>query len=139
MRFAGRLMNAGRLWIAEVPLLGLVQKSPTKKGACRMVAQAIESLVGREDFTVQVYPGRGNDFEIGSADIAALGAVLLRRQRLLSGLSLREAAARLGSASWNAYARYEQGASIPSLAKFFQLLDAVSPQQGFLLVKSGSG
>ena len=52
---------------------------------------------------------------------------LLRRQRERSGLSLAEAAARLGAKSRNAYARYEQGTSVPTLDKLTELLQAVAP------------
>ena len=56
-------------------------------------------------------------------------ALLLRRQRERQGLTLAEAAERLGQSSRNAYARYEQGKAMPTLEKLEQLLQAVAPDQ----------
>jgi transcriptional regulator with XRE-family HTH domain len=61
---------------------------------------------------------------------------LLRRQRERSGLSLAEAAARLGAKSSQAYARYERGISVPTLDKLTQLLQAVAPGEDFVLQQS---
>jgi hypothetical protein len=54
-------------------------------------------------------------FEIDSPDQAALTAFLLRRKRTLERLSFSAVARRLGSASLNAYARYEHGRAVPSI------------------------
>ena len=51
-----------------------------------------------------------------------LVSLLLRRQRERSGLSLADAAARLGARSRNAYARYERGTSLPTIEKLDALL-----------------
>ena len=101
-----------------------------------MIADAIESLVDKENFKVDVYPGKGDYFEIGSSDQATLGAFLLRRQRMKGGLTLAEVARRLGAKSHNAYARYEQGKSVPTFEKFNQLLSAVSPERDFVLIET---
>jgi transcriptional regulator with XRE-family HTH domain len=42
------------------------------------------------------------------------------------GLSLSAAAKRLGASSRNAYARYEQGKSVPSLKKLADLIEAMT-------------
>lgn len=60
-------------------------------------------------------------------------SLLLRRQRHKSGLSLAQAAARLGVRSRNAYARYEQGASVPTVEKLDQLVKAVAPGSDIVL------
>jgi predicted transcriptional regulator len=101
-----------------------------------MIADAIESLVNKEGFKVEVYPGKGEYFEVYSQDLAVMIAFLLRRQRLRHGISLAEVAGRLGSKSLNMYARYEQGKSVPTVEKFNQLLSAVSPERDFVLVES---
>ena len=136
MRFEGRVFKQGRYWAIEVPVLGLVTQGRTKKDALAMIADAIESLVNRERFRVEVFPGKGEAFEVGSQDQPALTALLLRRQRVLSGLSLAEVAKRLGASSLNAYARYEQGRTHPTLAQFSKLLAAVSPGGDFVLSAS---
>jgi transcriptional regulator with XRE-family HTH domain len=63
-------------------------------------------------------------------------SLLLRRQRQKSGLSLVEAADRLGARSRNAYARYEQGRTVPTVAKLDELLEAVAPGRDLLVGQS---
>jgi transcriptional regulator with XRE-family HTH domain len=61
---------------------------------------------------------------------------MLRRQREKHGLSLAEVARRLGARSKTAYARYEQGRSVPTVEKLFELLAAVAPGEEFVLQQS---
>ena len=96
----------------------------------------IEALANGPGFHVEVFAGPGEYFEVGSADPSALTALLLRRVRQRSGLSLGEVAKRLGSSSVNAYARYEQGRSTPSVQKLAELLGAVSPDRDLVLAES---
>lgn len=135
MRFAGRVFKVGKYWAIEVPILGVVTQGHTKKEAYEMIADAIESLVNKEEFKVEVFPQKGDYFEIGSSDLAALSAFLLRRQRMKRGLTLAEVAKRLGAKSHNTYARYEQGKSIPTIEKLSQLLSALSPDIDFVLME----
>ena len=58
--------------------------------------------------------------------MAGLTAPVLRRQRVRHALTLAEAARRLGARSLNRYARYEQGRSVPSIARLNELLAAVT-------------
>jgi hypothetical protein len=86
----------------------------------------------------EVHPGKGDYFEIDSPDQAALTAFLLRRKRTLEGLSLSAVARRLGASSLNAYARYEQGRTVPTIEKLSRLLAAVSGTKDFVLSESRS-
>lgn len=101
-----------------------------------MVEDLLETLVNRPGFSVKVHPGKHGDFEVSSSQTRGLISLLLRRQRQRSGLSLAEAAERLGAKSRNAYARYEQGTAVPTLEKLNELLQAVSPDQDFVLNQS---
>ncbi len=138
MRLAGRVFKVGKFWAIEVPILGVVTQGYTKKEAYEMIADAIESLVNKKGFKVEVFPGKGDYFELGSPDLSSLTAFLLRRQRMKQGLTLVEVAKRLGAKSHNTYARYEQGKSIPTIEKFSKLLSALSPDNDFVLVESQS-
>ncbi len=60
--------------------------------------------------------------------------LLLQRRRQQSGLSLAEAAERLGAKSRNAYARYERALVKPSLEKYAELLQAANPNRRPLLI-----
>lgn len=136
MRFAGRIFRVERYWAVEVPILEVVSQGRTKKDALEMIADAIESLANRPGFKLDVFPGTGEYFEVGSEDPATLTALLLRRARQRAGLSLSEVADRLGVTSINAYARYEQGRSIPTVQKLSQLFGAVSSHRDFVVVES---
>ena len=136
MRFSGCVFEEGRYWAIEVPILNVVSQGRTKKEAYEMIADAIESLVNREGFNIQVRPGKGEYFEVGASDQATLTAFLLKRARLKSGLSLADVADRLGAKSLNAYARYEQGRTVPTVQKLTELFSVVAPKKDFVLAES---
>lgn len=136
MRFAGQVVKVGRYWAIEVPILGVVTQGRTRKEAYEMVADAIECLVNKSGFHVDVFPGEDGYFEIGSSDVAALTALLLRRQRVKSGLSQSEVSKRMGARSLNSYARYEQGRSVPSVGRLSLLLSAVTKGREFVICES---
>ena len=95
-------------------------------------------MADRPGFLVTVHSGRNGDIEVGSDDVRGMVALILRRQRALSGLSLAEAAKRLGAKSRNACARYERGDSSPTLEKLSALMAAVSPSEDFGLQRTAS-
>ncbi|MDX1996312.1 MAG: helix-turn-helix transcriptional regulator [Thermoanaerobaculia bacterium] len=136
MRFEGQISKQGRFWAVEVPILGLVTQGKSRTDAYRMVADAIEELVQKPDFSVEVFPSDGTYFEVGSADTGTLMALLLKRQRLLHGVTLAEAASRLQTTSPNTYARYEQGRAKPSVEQLGRLLRAVNPGSDLVLTTS---
>lgn len=136
MRLAGRVFKSDKYWAIEVPILSIVTQGHSKKDAFDMITDAIESLVNKKDFKVNVYPGKESYFEIDSKDVATLTAFLLRRQRLKHGLTLVEVTKRLGAKSHNTYARYEQGRSVPTIDKFSFLLSALSEDNNFVLIES---
>lgn len=136
MRLSGCVFKSGRYWAIEVPILGVVTQGSTKKNAFDMISDAIESLVNKKGFKLEVFPGKNSYFEIGSPELAVLTAFLLRRQRIKHGLTLHDVKKRLGAKSHNTYARYEQGKSVPTIEKFNQLLSAISPDRDFVLAES---
>lgn len=93
-----------------------------------MLADAFESLIDRPGFKVTVVDEGGESVAIEANEPAALAAYVLRYQREVHGLTLAQVAKTLGASSRNAYARYEQGASVPTLDKFSELLRAVAPE-----------
>ena len=129
MRFPGRIKKDGRLWLIEVPAFDAVTQGRTKREAFEMIQDLIETMAGVRGFRAAVYPTGGQTFEIGANRLGVLLALLLRRQRERHGLTLAEAAARLGQRSKNAYARYEQGKTMPTVEKLEELLQAIAPGQ----------
>jgi predicted transcriptional regulator len=121
------------MFAVEVPILGVASQGRSRREAFEMIADAIESLVNRDGFRVTVHPGPGDCFEVGADDHRLLSGLLLRRARSRSGLTLSEVAERLGSTSVNAYARYEQGRSIPTLRKLTELFSALRPGGDYVI------
>ena len=129
MRFEGRIRKDGKFWLAEIPAFDAVTQGRTKREAFEMAEDLIETMADTQGFNVRAFPLSGGAFEIEANSIGTLVALLLRRQRERHGLTLSEAAERLGQRSRNAYARYEQGKVMPSVEKLEQLLKAVAPDQ----------
>ena len=136
MRFEGRVWEQAGSWVIELPLLAVVTQGTTKADALEMIGDAVECLADKPGFHVDVHPGVDDHFELGASDQATLTALLLRRQRVMHGLSLAEVARRLGAKSLNGYARYEHGRTVPSIAQLGKLLAAVSAGADFVLSQS---
>jgi predicted transcriptional regulator len=129
MRFPGTIKKDGKFWLVEIPAFDAVTQGRTKREAFEMAEDLIETMAGVRGFRATVYPTGGETFEIGANRVGVLLALLLRRQRERQGLTLAEAAERLGQRSRNAYARYEQGRAMPTVEKLEQLLKAIAPGQ----------
>jgi len=138
MRLSGKVYRDGKLWLAEIPILDAMTQGRTRKEAYAMAVDLVESLVNQPGFKALAYPTKNGDFEVGVSDTKHLVALVLRRQRQASGLSLAQVARRLGAKSRNAYARYEQAAAVPTVERFFELLAAVSDGRDFVLRQSAA-
>ena len=136
MRFPGRVWKDGATWLVEVPALDVMTQGRSRREVLAMIADAVEGFVDKRGFQAAVYSGTGGGFELGSTDVAALTALLLRRRRQASGLTLAEVAARLGARSHNAYARYEQGRAAPTVAKLVELLAVVDAGHDVVIGRS---
>lgn len=136
MRFYGKVYRDGNFWLAEVPIFEAMTQGRTRKEALLMIGDWFESMINKPGFSATIYPGNKGEFEVGAEDVRAMIGLLLKRQREISGLSLAEAAERLGAKSRNAFARYEHGTSVPSIEKLDHLLRAVSPGRDFVLRQS---
>jgi DNA-binding transcriptional regulator YiaG len=133
VRFQGKVSRDGRHWLAEVPVFDATTQGRTRADALRMMADWFETLLGTSAGSVRAVATTPNDFEVAADDTARMISLLLRRQRQKSGLSLAEAAQRLGARSRNAYARYEQGRAVPTVAKLDELLRAVAPERDLIV------
>jgi predicted RNase H-like HicB family nuclease len=137
MRFQGNLERAGRYWLASVPVFDAMTQGRSRKEALEMIKDWFRTMVDRNGFSLEVHGGlTGDEFEVGSADARSMISLLLQRQRQKSGLSLAEVARRLGARSRNAYARYEQGVSVPTVEKLDELLRAIAPDRDIVVRQS---
>lgn len=122
----GYVYKDGKEWLIEVPALDLMTQGHTKKEAYEMLCDAINSLVDRKNLKTKVSPISNGEFVLGANDDVAMVALILKRQRVKSGLTLSDMAKRLDSTSKNAYAQYEQGRNLPSLTKLQQFLSLMN-------------
>ena len=136
MRFEGKVSRDGRFWLAEIPLLDGATQGRTRVEALEMIADWLETMVDRPAFRAEVHARSKQGFEVSGNDVAAMTALLLRRRREASGISLREVASRLGASSRNTYARYERGDAVPTIEKLDALLKAASPGHDFVIRES---
>jgi hypothetical protein len=113
--------------LAEVAVFDAMTQGRSRKDALDMIADWFVTMVDRKGFTVDVEPTGRASFEVHAADARRMISLLLQRQRRRSGLSLAQVADRLRVKSRNAYARYEQGVSVPTVDKLDELLRAVAP------------
>ncbi|MFH0798652.1 MAG: helix-turn-helix domain-containing protein [Pseudomonadota bacterium] len=128
VNFEGYLFKEGRYWPVGVPALDVFTQGRTRKDAYSMIKEAVELLVDRKGFAVEVVPMTGDRFVLRAKKNECdkyLMAFLLRRQRAKYGLSLSQVASRL-KITRHAYAQYEQARSLPSLSKVQDFVAAMS-------------
>jgi hypothetical protein len=124
-----------RYWEVKIPQLGVFTQGTSERDAYAMAADAVETLIDEKNFSVDVVPTRGGKFLVRAKDSRPLIARWLYRLRVNNGLSLREAAGRLGATSSEAWARYESGRASPTMDKLSELVHAVEPNADFVLRK----
>jgi Helix-turn-helix len=130
-------------WYAGCDAVSVYTQGATRKEACASLADGVEAYVDKANFKVSVTETGnvdGEDVEvfIDSDRPEFLAAAVLRNQREMRKLSMADVAKKLGAASINAYAAYEQGTRAPSLAKFRELLAVVAPELALTVAKRKS-
>jgi len=128
-------------WSADIDAIGAHTQGLSRKDAAISLAALVELIVETEGFKVTVSDigrdGPGFSVLVSANDPALLAARVLRYQRERHNLTLADVAKKLGAASINAYAAYEQGKREPSLSKYIELLNAVAPEMA-LTVRSSA-
>ncbi|MBI3535520.1 MAG: helix-turn-helix transcriptional regulator [Deltaproteobacteria bacterium] len=138
MKIEGKLTpprgSKNKYWCVEIPLLEIYTQGESKSDAYFMAKDAVETLVAKKGFKMICAPGKGNRFMLTANDPVTFVAFILGRLRVAHNLTARQMAERLQSSSPNAYARYEQGRTIPKLDTLEELLRAIDPSLGLVLV-----
>jgi uncharacterized protein with PIN domain len=118
--------------LAEVPAFDAMTQGRSRREALAMIADWFATVAGPRN-SVRVCATGRMEFEIATDQPRRMISLLLRRQRQRSGLSLAAVAERLGAKSRNAYARYEQGSSVPTVDKLDSLLKAIDPSRDIVV------
>ena len=136
MELEGKIRKYKQQWLVEVSSLDVMTQGRTRKEAISMIQEVIIDLIMcyfedevLEGFDITVIDYKRSTLGISATDNKLLLAFSLIRQREKSKSTIREASARLGSSSPNAYAQYEKGKTNISLEKYEQLLFAANPNQ----------
>jgi DNA-binding XRE family transcriptional regulator len=138
MMLVGRVFREGPGWSAHCDAVGVYTQGPSRKQAVANLAEAIELQAGREGMKITVLEPEVGRVFVSASEPSLLAAEVLKHQREIHGLSIADVAKKLGAASANSYAAYEQGKREPSLSKFRELLQAVAPEMTLLVTDSGS-
>jgi ribosome-binding protein aMBF1 (putative translation factor) len=119
------ITKTGKWYAIEIPALGAHTQASTKAEALKMAAAVVRDLVDDQEMPVEVQADK--DFQNLSidADAATMLPFILRAQRRRAGLSVRDCAQRMNSKSPTAFARYEAGRAVPSVAKLDELMHSL--------------
>lgn len=131
-------------WAAEVESIGAWTQGRTREDAIAMLRDWVRTKLEVEldhpgvDVQITVIGSEGSGGGAFAALVEAdeptlLGALLLKYQRQVHGLTVADVARKLGATHHNAYASYEQGRREPSLGKFCQMLAAVAPDMALTI------
>ncbi|MBI3794591.1 MAG: helix-turn-helix transcriptional regulator [Nitrospinae bacterium] len=131
MWIEGRIFKAGKECglVAECEALAIITQGKDYNDAMAMLKDAVELMALHEKrvLFLEIRRGEGENVYIGSKDTKAFFGLLIRRQRQIAQVTIKQAAANMGSAFVNAYAAYEQGKREPTLHLVAQLLKAANP------------
>ena len=127
MKIEGEIKKGKKYWSVRVPLLLVNTQGETKKDAFFMVKDAIELMIDKDGFEIDVHPGKDNYFSISSNNDSILIGFALKQQRANYNLSIRDVVAKMGKKSVTAYTRYENGAHKPNFEKLTEILKAINP------------
>lgn len=130
MTLEGRVWKEKKQWLIEIPALDIMTQGHSKNEALEMLRDAVKLLVHQKGFDVLIkatpHSREDQSFLVESNNDTAMLALMLKRQRAKSHLTLEDMVTRLGVKSKNAYAQYEQGRHQPSLTKIQKFLSAMN-------------
>ena len=114
-------------WVGLVPALDASTQGHTKKELLSMLEDLVTNMIPTKA-TVGIAPIKGEVYiEVNPSK--AILPVILKRQRMKAGLTVREVAKRLGYTSHNNYSAYETGKMEPSFEKFQELLRGIISEE----------
>jgi hypothetical protein len=113
MRIEGHMKKEGKFWIVEIPVLDVITQGLSKSEAYRIAGTVVEDMVGIGGFKVAVFKVGQTDFVLEANDSSALIPLMLRRQRVKKGITVREA---------NAWGAYEQGRRAPTFDQLERMI-----------------
>lgn len=129
MLFDANIYKDGSFWLAEIEALDAMTQGHTRKEAVAMLKDWIRSSLDDSRHPVEIRHNEGESFFVWVEPSLQVTALFLTRQRLKSGMTVRQAAHKLGFKSHNSYAQYEQGKAEPSLSQLQRFVKVLSPKR----------
>jgi hypothetical protein len=131
VKIQGHITKSGKWYVVHLPALNGSTQARTRSEFLVMAADYVRCTVppiGAPQGTEVAAVAKWRDkqtFEVECSRPELLVAAILRQMRSKADMSLRDVAVQLGIKSVNAYARFETGKSVPTVAKLDELLKAV--------------
>jgi DNA-binding XRE family transcriptional regulator len=128
MIIRGTAKACGSMWTASIPVLDAMTQGRDRHDAIHMSVAWIRDILDITEMPITYRISRNGrhalfDLVITDPDVMRLIIpLILRRLRAKHGFSLADMARSLGARSRNAYARYEQGHSMPTIVQFDRLM-----------------
>lgn len=121
-------------WVIDIPLIDTVTQGYTKKEAVEMSVSLVEELLdiyfgdgSGKKAKVSTSGVKKDSFFIEAEDQNKLVSLILIKQREKYGVTFSELQKRLNAKSTYSYKRYETGKHNITVGKFYELMNAVSP------------
>lgn len=134
MKIIGRYYKDGKFWLADLPMIQLMDQGRTRKESLIMIKSAFEILVNDETFSCEVKDLGEGEFAISTQQVKILSAFVVRRLREAQGLTIREAGALLGMKSHTEYARHESGKVAMNMETFNRYVEVLSSKEIILQI-----
>lgn len=114
-------------WLLEIPDLELATQAESLDDVLPMAEDMLQLMFEETDisFIVGWESKSSGRFSIGTENVDALLAFIMKRKRKEAGVSLVELAKRLGFASHNAIAAYEQATRSPTVEKLAEIAEGL--------------
>ena len=129
MYLEGKIYKDGKFWLAEIPALDAMTQGHTKAEAMDMIIDWLDTAIDNSEFHAKIFDMHKDVFTIESVKPNLVLALLLRRQRAKSGLTIRDIAKLLNLKSHNSYSQYEKGSVEPSLSQVERFVTAMNPER----------
>lgn len=113
--------KATNLYAVALPLLGLWTQGKDLDEGLFMAEDGLKMLYPEISFSLQ-WTDKAKGIFFVSSTHKEIVAIILKEARLSSGLSLLEAAKKLGFSNQNSIYAYERGEREPSVTKFQEML-----------------
>lgn len=135
MKIKGTAKKDGKWLAVLMPSIAAYTQARTREGALSMAKNCICDLLNQPGLEIDAQWVSESKFEVSVDDLSLLPRIL-QTARLRQGLSVEQAALRIGSCTPNAWRRYELQGCNPTLRQLKKLLQAVGLSSGFVAVAS---